>query len=577
MNRRQSVLLTWLSLIVVSWCSAPAFSQDVLSVIPDNALGFIVVPRIADADAKIAEVARLIQVPAPGVLAMAKLSAGIKEGLDEQGSLALTFVAGAGDEAIPVPFLFVPTTNYDKLIKQFEPEDAGEGISQISIAGQASLVGKKGKFAVVAPTGMEDQLKAALASEKSVAANAAAFKSLVAEGDVSLVITTAGVKLGSKKALEGLAMAKGFLASAGPDAQAAVVGIEVYENLFKAIEKSVTHFGLSLRMDMDGTCHLASQTLLDSQMQDVKTEAVVDATGKDALATIPGDGYVIAFQGSMSGGFSESMMKMSAQMVKNFPGGEKVTDEQIKKIVDTSMKAMKDIKSMAASIGVGKPADPLYSNMVLTMTVDDSKAYLENYEKVMNTMRELGQAADIPLYKFDKPEWVEVDGLSALKITMDIPNTAGPAAEEMMKEMMKKMFGEDGRMVFYLAAVNKTTVAGAYVTPDALSRLAKVAKNRDLSLAADADVAKTKALLPAGSQWVVYINLKGAFEFANNMATLFAPPDAGIVIPPFPATQPIGFAAKTSLTKIETDLVVPGAVLKAIGDYAKQFRPAQDF
>ena len=88
------------------------------------------------------------------------------------------------------------------------------------------------------------------------------------------------------------------------------------------------------------------------------------------------------------------------------------------------------------------------------------------------------------------------------------------------------------------------------------------------SLTADPEVAKTAAMLPAGSPWVGYFSPSGAVAFAKWVVNAMSE-EGGYKpnIPDFPASPPIGIAAKGLPGQLQIEAVVSPAVLEAIGKY----------
>ena len=137
---------------------------------PDNVLGVTVVQRLTQTSEKASKLAEKLKMPLPNVLELAKAHLGIEKGIDEKGSIALAAVPGEVPNDDPIPLLFVPTTDYDALIKQLNPEKEENGITTISIDGDRSIVGKKGNFAVLsASSGATKALRQVLDSKTSVA------------------------------------------------------------------------------------------------------------------------------------------------------------------------------------------------------------------------------------------------------------------------------------------------------------------------------------------------------------------------------------------------------------------------
>jgi hypothetical protein len=128
-------------------------------------------------------------------LELAKARLGIEKGIDEKGSLAMAVVPGDGPNDDPIPLLFVPTTDYDALIKQLNPEKEVNGITTINIDGDRSIVGRKGNFAVLsASSGATKALRAALDAKSSVADGLKPMQAWVNEADTSAIVTPTGIK-----------------------------------------------------------------------------------------------------------------------------------------------------------------------------------------------------------------------------------------------------------------------------------------------------------------------------------------------------------------------------------------------
>jgi len=244
----------------LAWTAAASAADDVTAVIPNDALGFVVVNDLAASNEKIAKLAKLMELPAPNVLQLMKLSAKITKGLDEKGSVALAALPG-GEGSVPKPVIFIPTNDYKALIEQLEPDDATADVTKIKLADESAVVGKKGNFAVLMQPSDDESLKKVLASKKSVADEIVPLKNYLAGADLAAVATPGGIKLAQKEILKGLAQAKADFAEAGEGMEMAASAIGVYETMFKALGDEVTHVVVALRVQDDGTVHVGSQSL----------------------------------------------------------------------------------------------------------------------------------------------------------------------------------------------------------------------------------------------------------------------------------------------------------------------------
>jgi hypothetical protein len=144
-------------------------ADNVLSVIPEDSLGFAVVQRIDEVDKKVSRLSKLLDPPEASVLDLAKIQLDVREGIDETGSLA--FVALPPDETngLPAPIVFIPTSNYASLVNALKPDDADAGIKNVQISGRPFVVGQKGSYAVLAPGADRSRLRNVLDSSTSIA------------------------------------------------------------------------------------------------------------------------------------------------------------------------------------------------------------------------------------------------------------------------------------------------------------------------------------------------------------------------------------------------------------------------
>ena len=139
---------------------------------------------------------------------------------------------------------------------------------------------------------------------------------------------------------------------------------------------------------------------------------------------------------------------------------------------------------------------------------------------------------------------------------------------ENFPNLLEALFGPGGKIRIFMAAADEHTVVAAYTRRAALRRCLRATKRPRAALVADEGVAATAALLPSGAPVVGYWSPKGTIDFINQAISLFAPDEQSkFALPDFPETPPVGLAATISADEVQTDVVIPGEVLKAIGAY----------
>ena len=143
--------------------------NELLQAVPDNAWGMVSVRSLAELDKKLMNLSQMVNAPTAGFspLAMAKGALGLLLGVNDDGGVALVVMPaedlGAVKDAMAI---LIPTTNYAELLSLLEPEEVGDGLSKVLLAGNESYVAQKGSFAVAGPT--PEAVKAVLAAEKGV-------------------------------------------------------------------------------------------------------------------------------------------------------------------------------------------------------------------------------------------------------------------------------------------------------------------------------------------------------------------------------------------------------------------------
>jgi hypothetical protein len=569
---------TWLGGFARAADSAGASDLTVLKAIPEDAFAVVVVAHLDKADEQIGKLTQEMQIPAPPVLQMLKARAGVQEGLDEHGSAAMAVLPSDDGGAAP-PVAFVPVSDYKKFIGQLQPEDASAEITKVSVSGENCLAGKKEGFVVFADTSHKDLLKKILDSSRPIGPVIGSLAGWAAEHEVTFVATPTGVKKGIAAARKGIQQLKGMLANGGaPNLKMASSGLDIYDSLFKSAEKEVSQFGVAVRVDNDGGLHLDTRTTFVAGGTWAAGARGLQRPEGMRLSCMPAGSFMVAFDGAMPKSFSKSFLNMSVDMLNTMSkdsGGKELTEEQIKKLNEVMEKAMAGVRSMSIVMGAPKAGGSIYGNMVGAIKVDNAKEYMANYQRAIESMRDLVKQNGIDFPFPQEIKKVKIDDADGLELTMDMskffakmPNN--PAT----KPMMQMLFGPEGKLNVYVAPIDDTTVGLSYVNPENIARVKAACKNPSTSLAVDADIAQTAKLLPAGAQWVGYLSPKGFVDFISAMMMGFAggPGGAAPMIPAFPQTPPIGFGGEVSPKGFDFQIVVPGGALQGVGTYVKQMQ-----
>ena len=542
-------------------------AEDVLDLIPGDAMGFLVVNRLAETDAKIQQTAQQMGLPPISPLTMFKTRDGIKGGVDEKRSAALVAMPAEDPGSKPAVLFVLPVSDFQKLIEPFEPDDPSAAIVQVQGREGPALVAELKGYALATEPKHRHVLEKALSSQKR-GADLAFPRPWLAEQEIVGVLTTNGVQQACDKVLEGLEAARARMEALGGEDSPAAAGLKVYEHLFAMAKKQVTATAIGGQIDEQGVARVTSRTRFVAG-EEVAESTAAEPAPRGLLTGMPCGPFVVAFGGVLPEESSEAMMRFWFDLIKSAPDLYGLSDEQADQMMELARESMKEVRTMSMMLGVSEPDEPLYSRMLFSMSTDDAQAYMGTYEEQIRAMNELFKDSKSPIFSAMDVTKIDMDGTPGLKVEMRLPTLRGMADIPQFARAMENLFGPGGTVKVFIAPVDEHTVVGAYTNEKTLRLCLEAAKRPQTALAADEAIAKTAALLPPGASVVGYWSLQGTIDFVNRGIAMFAPEgESPFELPEFPETPAVGFAATTSPNEVQTHLVIPSEVLKAIGAYA---------
>jgi hypothetical protein len=555
-------------MVLVLFAAAPATAEDVLKVVPDKALGAIVVNRVGETNEKIRTLAQRLNAPPFDLLGTAKLILGAEEGIDEKGSVALAAVPSEPN-SIPVTVIFVPVSDFAAVMKQLNAEVGDDGIARLSVSDRALAVAAKEGYAVAVEQAYESTLQAVIADDKAIADAAPTLTAWGAANDAFAVTTPEGVKFAQQQIQIGLQMAKTQLANQGEQGEAALAGLGMYDAMVAAMDQEISHAAVGLRLAEDGAVYIVSRTVpvAGGSLAAFAAEAKPGRNGP--LAGLPQAEYFIAGGGTFTAASVKSWMDASFAMMRSYPGWDKLSDRQIKKLSRISLRSMQGVRSMALMLGISQGDEPLYGRMLMVIKTKDADAYLDNYQAVLEEMALISKDGELPMLFQTKR--IEVDGLPMLKLSMDMKPFLPPGQGPESERVMELMFGSSS-MNTYIAAADPTTVVAAYVSPTQLVNAVQAIREGKPPLTDEAGVAQTLAMLPPDAQWLGLVSPRGGAAFMSRMFLAVAPPGTPGVpeIPQFPETPPIGIGMVLSPSGLDTVVAIPATVLETVSEMVQK-------
>jgi hypothetical protein len=289
----------------------------------------------------------------------------------------------------------------------------------------------------------------------------------------------------------------------------------------------------------------------------------------DVLAGLPSGDFLFAMGAKLPPQWSQPLAELSLNMTKVYFKSADLNEEQIRQLVETSVASMKTMRGMSMMMGLVSADQPLYANTVLLIKTDDARAYMDTYADAMQRMGELMKQSEKMPFAFDAHR-IQLDGVEGMQIDMQMAGLLGDQSVPNMDAIFKKMFGSTDAISFYLAPRNEDTVAGSYVSRDALVELLRQEAGAS-SLSDDPQTAKTLAMLPRQAGGIVLWSPRGMFQFASQMAGTIDPQQAA-KIPQFPESPPVGLATGLSADRLDVDVVFPVDLIQAAVTFVEQAR-----
>ncbi len=557
--------------------SAATAADDFLKLVPDSALGFVVINRPAAADAKLQALGRRMQIPMPGLLAMLKQQSGIHEGWDENGSDVLLVLPPEGDNVAPTPILLIPVTDYGKFVGQLKAEDATQPVTKIEIFQKTHWVRKIGGYAALTDESHRESLEKKWTPSKNIATALTSWQKWLRGKDFAAVILRPGVVEASAKAQQGIQVVQAVIAAQSNEQAQAAAGIfDVYAKMFKSAEKDVSAFGFGLELDDEHVVRLTSRTTLISGGFAPENRS----SQESLLAGLPAEPFVAAGGVASSAATFEAMMKWSGEMMKSGHKLYGISEEQADKLsaVFTSMHAMKEVRSFSMMLGADAKGGTLLSGAIGIMGVNDATAFMAAYKKDIEKYSEVTSEIGSPMLPPMKIENGRIGDTEALQLTIQLPKAMPGVPAEQQERIMDAFYGPGGKVVAWIAPADEHHVVFGYASKERLQREIEAIRQGKPGVADNAGVAKTAALLPTGPAALAFLSPAETIGFVKRMLPAIVPPEANLKLnlPEFPKTPPIGFAVTTAADEVQTFLVVPPEVLQSIVPYIGQVKARQN-
>ena len=260
--------------VLLLWSASAKAAEDVVRLVPCQALGFVVVHHVGDADVKLQKIAKQVQAPFGSLLMMAKGTAGISKGLDEKGDAAMIVMSlkgrrapAGGDEKdeksdakaafaeVPAVVLLVPVTDYKEFLDQFHPAKAGEKVTEVEAMGKTALVASRGGYARDGGARHRKALETVLETKQGIDADLADLLPWLAETQSAGVATARTIKLWVAKQIEQSRQMRQYFANMqGRGSEDFLAMMDRQEKIYEMIGSEICGVSLGMRVDAQVRC-----------------------------------------------------------------------------------------------------------------------------------------------------------------------------------------------------------------------------------------------------------------------------------------------------------------------------------
>ncbi len=569
--------------VVVTLAGSAWAAEDVLTLLPEKSLGFAVVNRLANVSEKLGKHAQNLGIPMPDLLTMAKASTGVQQGLDDQGVLMVAVVSSIDGSKKIEDFeglLALPLSDYKQFVEPFGG-DASSEITELDMDGVPMLAAEKSGYALLVSNDAEHRslLEKVLKQDAKVTPEIAVLKKWIAENDAAVVVLAPGIKRFAERGVTEIEkFKKQFSKIEAPGDQAAqmAAAMDMYLQVLHTVEAEVQTVAQGLRIDDVGNLCMGGRVRFTKDGEAAKLSGASNHKSKDLLTDLPGGPFVGAVGASLSPECSELLTKWFRDMMASNPAiyGMELSEEEADELLEASLTSMQGLRGFSMALALSEEGESIVNGLFGIIVTEDAAGYLANYKEAMEQVRKIQKKLEsaIPTVEMEATQ-AEIAGKKGLKIVMDMGaamSAQGNPPE--LSQVFEKMFGGDGKITTYLLAIEKNKVLYSYDSEKTIERQIAALNSGAPSLAKEASIAKTTALLPEEASLVAHLSPRGMVAWSKNIAGNFLPPAMLGNIPEFPETPTIGFSAKMVSGGLETELIVPAELPKTIKEYAESMQ-----
>jgi len=556
-----------------------AEASNALRYLPEDALGFVLVRNLDNVDAKVGRLTQLFGLNFPAPLTFAKFATGLGEWIQQQGDLLVALIPGSKEAPEPQPMVLLPVNDYVRFAASIHGDASGE-ICRVAVAGESVLVAKFGEYALLMNVEHRETLELILGLQQSPVAWLEPLESWIDENDVVATLMPKGLEMLLELGKKTVAQRLEQLDGKRDDLQLSALlrqmkmRTEMLQWTMGFFESEIELVAVAVSLDEDTNLSISKRVLLKEGGKLISsTRQKIDVVSP--LLDYADQPFVLAGGGPFPEHWADTLSLMSRTFMQRMPelnGLEELDDAHWKKLQESYLSFMKNLKSFSMMVLPGKEGEPLFGNIFGVMKSTNSAEHLESYRKAMETWNEImeNSTSDIALdYEISAKT---IASKKAYEIVIDVASAARDPNVPSFNWLLEAMFGEDGKMHQLLVAANQQTLVYGMASEKQLMPLIKQVEEGESGLYDSAEVQVTLKLAPADAPWKLLISPQGCVTWVKRIVDEFLAHLVGQTpdIPDFDACPPVGLSLNLVDGRIEADLVCPVETLNALAAYIKK-------
>ena len=595
-------------LVLVLFAPSAARAADVLSEVPNDVLGFVVVHHLNAVDAKAKWLSLELRNNTFSPLAFLKTVTNVQDGVNLEGDFMLAVNSDSRGEKSRLRFgVWLPVTDYARFAKSIGASSVA-GISTVTVAGEDLLVAHRGEWALVMDLDQRERMTQLVAASASapVSPQISGWKKWIDSNDVTIIAYAAGVREllswvddadGDGKS--GDESPEDVFGAANPPARRraivaagvkrgsshGIAGVLDAYHIWTAASPEIAHtieqanmVGCGLRINLDDKNGNSANVGLRVAFNDG-----FEIEPADAKAGLPnslyGEGrFAFAFAGQLPKSVMETLaggyLRKAVADLKKEEHTE-LDDESVQQLSEAVEQAAGEVQSVVAVTQPGEGSPPVYTNDFIAVRVASSADFVARIAEVVRLWNKANRDADGETKFILASEETKFGVRTARQYTLDFATMLGTPAVPEIRQSMEKLFGPGGKLRLWVVPTDNHTVLLAQALPEQVTAAVKLFDRKQPLEWNRGELSKSNRLLPAEANWRAFFDPHRYFDWERReaLAVTGVPVIGGPLVKPFRDCPPIGIAGGFRDQELWMDAVALAPTLKNAYDFLMPAKP----